>query len=93
MLIKDGWTREDAITGLKITAVDGKYRNRLHVWFSDLGYGRDFFFNPDGTFDEGTGSRMPGEPEAREPAEVDAKALREAERYWNKIKAATKGEA
>ena len=32
-------------------------------------------------------------PAPYEPAEVDTKALREAERYWNKIKAATKGEA
>lgn len=61
MLIGDGWSIEDNLSGLKIEAIAGKYQNHLHIEIkgkNDSAIGnRDFYFNPDGSFD-GTGSAI-----------------------------------
>jgi len=66
MLIQDGLTIEDKVSGLKLTFIKGKTQNRLHVQrISEPIVGnRDFWFALSGEFD-GTGSGFLEEPEKR----------------------------
>lgn len=59
MKIENGWQFEDAVSGLKLTIVDGKGLDRLHIEHigKPICDNRDFFFTKDGKFD-GTGSAV-----------------------------------
>jgi len=62
MKIADGWTFDDAVTGLSFRVIVGKEQNRLRV-IDKEGFARDFWFREDGEFD-GTGAPTAHEPRA-----------------------------
>lgn len=85
MYIPDDWSIEDAVSGLRLQVIPGKYLNRLHIerFTEPLADNRDFFFTKDGAFD-GTGCALDCNiddvlpPESVESVEQLLQAEREA---------------
>ncbi len=65
MKIQKDWTFEDAVSGLRLSVIEGKQLNHLHIEHfgtKPISGNRDFYFDKNGKFD-GTGSRCRCNPE------------------------------